>query len=48
MPLKVAAIVKNAENVDRALGFASTVNDEVPEILQILHKPKKQTWWRQS
>jgi hypothetical protein len=33
MPLKVAAIVKNAKNVDYALAFATTVDDEVPGIL---------------
>ena len=37
VPLKVAAIMKNAKNVDYALAFATTVDDEVPGIL---HNPE--------
>ena len=33
MALEVAAIVKNAENVDHAQTIAATVDDEVPGIL---------------
>ena len=33
MPLKVAAIVKYAENVNYALAFAAAVDDEMPGIL---------------
>ena len=32
MPLKVAAIVKDTENVNYALAFAAAVNDEMPGI----------------
>ena len=32
MPLKVAAIVKDAENVNYALAFAAAIDDEMPGI----------------
>jgi hypothetical protein len=37
MPLKIAAIVKDAENVDCALAFGAAIYDEVPGVL---HKSK--------
>jgi hypothetical protein len=33
MPLKISAILKDAENIDYALAFAGAIDDEVPGVL---------------
>lgn len=40
MPLKVAAIVKDAENVNQTLAFPAEIDDEVP---RVLHNSKRAT-----